>query len=121
MDSEYTILWVVGTIWVAAVFVLYFFIIKKDIKTYGGKIWTKKKVRTQPLAANTLNVGDALLFKEKWKWNTYGESGMVKVYYEVKERKPSYMVFIRKDKEEIVLPYKIVDELIADGTITDYN
>lgn len=89
-------------------------------KTYLVKIGKKRKTRTQPLTSATLSKGDALLFKEKWKWPLSLEPSDVYVYYEVMERTPTTIIFARKDKSEKELMYPYVDELIAKGMIIDY-
>ena len=100
--------------------VLYFIGIKYFFKTYIRKLTGKKNKRTQPLTATTLNVGDALLIKERRQWDDFGSSSVVKTYYEVKERKPSSIIFVRKDDSTLELSYPQVDWFISNGVIMDY-
>lgn len=120
MDSD-TILFIVLGVWGLLMAWLTIWAIKQTLKNYVKRTRGIKSTRIQPLTASTLNVGDGLLFKVKWQWNAIiPESSIIKVYYEVKERKPATIVFIRKDRATIELSYQEVDQYIADGIILNY-
>ena len=100
--------------------IMCFLLIKTFFKDYVSKLRAKKSHRTQPLTAATLNVGDALLIKEKVRLSLADETRIAKVYYEVKERRPASIVFVRKDNLQRELSYQQVDMFISNGVIADF-